>query len=464
VLDKKFLLLSFLGNGYYKTTNSGHQKYIFRNLSKIEQTMRTSKGQFVKTSKGTKTPKMLEVEQLIGCTIEEDYQKYYLDEDWGQKKLTKRWGLSSRSSIFGPLPKGRQSWVDILGLKKKPDIRKKTGSRGEEWCAQILSQLYDGYTFIKIRLDKFKNPETNRALELDFYCKELNLAVEYNGRQHYEYTKFFHQTLNDFEKQKIRDLIKEGYCDIFNINLIEIPNLQSYEEIEKYIVDCLESRKIPYNINCVKSNSSSKTCFKCGDEKPSEEFHANKSSKDGRRDICKICRNNAHINELPVEKEIIKTCNQCGEEKSLEDFPTDKRNKDNRGGTCYTCFNEKRRVHRTKTCSKCIEEKSLEDFHVNKSSKDGRRGTCKLCQNASDINELSTESTNPKNFKFNAICLELTKINSKFNEISNAINSLVFGDMDMSSQIHNIVIELQNKTKELEEEYQNILMGGLNFF
>jgi hypothetical protein len=60
-------------------------------------------------------------------------------------------------------------------------------------------------------------------LELDLYNEELNLAIEYNGRQHYDQ--------EEFEKQKARDIIKEGYCDIFEIKLIIVPSLKIFEEI-----------------------------------------------------------------------------------------------------------------------------------------------------------------------------------------------------------------------------------------
>jgi hypothetical protein len=58
--------------------------------------------------------------------------------------------------------------------------------------------------------------------------------------------------------------------------------------------------------------SQVKTCFNCGEEKSLEDFHVDKRSKDGRRGVCKNCRNAASINKLPVEKELSK------EEKFIE--------------------------------------------------------------------------------------------------------------------------------------------------
>lgn len=79
-------------------------------------------GQFVKVKQGTKTPRMLEVEKLLTkkegkkTTLEQDYRQYYFKKNYGQKKLSNRWGVS-RSLIFGS--NIRRGWIDILSLKKK---------------------------------------------------------------------------------------------------------------------------------------------------------------------------------------------------------------------------------------------------------------------------------------------------------------------------------------------------------
>lgn len=83
----------------------------------------------------------------------------------------------------------------------------------ETVCKEILQELFPEYSFVKIRHPKMKNPDTNRALELDLYCEELKLAIEYNGPQHYKFIEFYHKDQDNFLKQQIRDLIKEGYCD-----------------------------------------------------------------------------------------------------------------------------------------------------------------------------------------------------------------------------------------------------------
>jgi hypothetical protein len=56
-------------------------------------------GRFKATPAGVKTAKMLQVESKLGRTLEEDFEKYYVQEQWGQKRLANRWGVK-RELIF----------------------------------------------------------------------------------------------------------------------------------------------------------------------------------------------------------------------------------------------------------------------------------------------------------------------------------------------------------------------------
>lgn len=72
-----------------------------------------------------------------------------------------------------------------------------------------------------------------------------------------------------------------------------------------------------------------KKCKRCGEIKPKEEFFAHPTSKDGRVNICKKCRN-----ELNKTSEGKKVCKKCKQELPLEYFSKDYRTPD---GYCYTC-------------------------------------------------------------------------------------------------------------------------------
>jgi hypothetical protein len=54
----------------------------------------------------------------------------------------------------------------------------------------------------------------------------LKFLLEFNGKQHYEFVKIIHKTLETFENGIIRDNMKSEYCKNKNIKL----NIIRYDE------------------------------------------------------------------------------------------------------------------------------------------------------------------------------------------------------------------------------------------
>jgi HNH endonuclease len=79
-------------------------------------TLDPASGRFVPTPRGQKTEKMRQEETRLGVNFEDDYLEKMVKGDWGQKRFSNRWRVGNRSSIFGKLPDGRRSWVEMLGL------------------------------------------------------------------------------------------------------------------------------------------------------------------------------------------------------------------------------------------------------------------------------------------------------------------------------------------------------------
>ena len=59
-------------------------------------------------------------------------------------------------------------------------------------------------------------------LSYDFYLPDYNLLIECQGIQHESYTKGFHKTKKDFERQLEHDRRKREYAKQHNIKLLEI--------------------------------------------------------------------------------------------------------------------------------------------------------------------------------------------------------------------------------------------------
>lgn len=68
---------------------------------------------------------------------------------------------------------------------------------------------------------KFKDCKYKKSLPFDFYLPDLNICIEYDGRQHFECVEIFGGE-EEFKKIKLRDKIKNKYCEDNNIKLIRI--------------------------------------------------------------------------------------------------------------------------------------------------------------------------------------------------------------------------------------------------
>lgn len=112
-------------------------------------------------------------------------------------------------------------------------------------------KMSSGESHIKIWLDKnkiqyipqykFKDCIYKAPLLFDFYIKNLNLCIEYQGEQHYIAKDCFGGN-PEFKKQQIRDKIKKKYCQNNNINLLEI-HYKDFKNINKILNKELLNKK-----------------------------------------------------------------------------------------------------------------------------------------------------------------------------------------------------------------------------
>lgn len=137
--------------------------------------------------------------------------------------------------------KGRKRRIE--GHDSPDVIIPKKESSGEKECRRVLENLFRK-KFPNHRPDFLNNPVTGgiHNLEIDCYNAELNLGVEYQGSQHYNFNKFFHRNYDAFQNQKYRDELKRHMCKDNGVVLIEVPYTVKKENIEKYLRDELERR------------------------------------------------------------------------------------------------------------------------------------------------------------------------------------------------------------------------------
>lgn len=119
----------------------------------------------------------------------------------------------------------------------QPRNRRRFVSRGERLCCQTMERIY-GVPFVTVRPSWLKN-YTGMPLELDCYNADLQLAVEYNGEQHYKWPNFTNQTYQQFLDQINRDALKMELCDRNGIYLIVVPYNIPHDNIPSYIISHL---------------------------------------------------------------------------------------------------------------------------------------------------------------------------------------------------------------------------------
>lgn len=77
-----------------------------------------------------------------------------------------------------------------------------------------------------------------QKLKFDFYLPERNIAIEYDGQQHFMPVDFANKGIewstNLYNKNVVKDAIKNNYCKDKQINLIRIPYFD-YENIDKIL-------------------------------------------------------------------------------------------------------------------------------------------------------------------------------------------------------------------------------------
>lgn len=109
-------------------------------------------------------------------------------------------------------------------------------SKGELQIERFLQSNNIPYIQQK-RLTLDRIARTTNEVVVDFYIEgKIPIIIEFNGKQHYVYSKFHYHTYKEFELQQQRDQALRDYCKCNNIRLVEI----CYKDQDK-ICDILES-------------------------------------------------------------------------------------------------------------------------------------------------------------------------------------------------------------------------------
>lgn len=125
---------------------------------------------------------------------------------------------------------GRIYKIDLRPSKWPRRSSDNCKSRFQFSVGQVVDKVFPN----EIILEEFHLP--GDRLYLDFFLPRKQIAVEAQGRQHYEYSNFFHGSKENFKLAKERDMRKIIWCGYNNIKLVVIRDSDNEEQIVKKLL------------------------------------------------------------------------------------------------------------------------------------------------------------------------------------------------------------------------------------
>ena len=111
---------------------------------------------------------------------------------------------------------------NLISIRINPkdyEIRDKSKSGVQKEIGVLLKNRFP----MCIILEEWQIPGKS-GMTFDFIVLPEKLAIEVQGRQHYDFVKHFHRNIDGFKKQKERDKKKKEWCNVNGFSLYEIEN------------------------------------------------------------------------------------------------------------------------------------------------------------------------------------------------------------------------------------------------
>jgi hypothetical protein len=185
---------------------------------------------------------MLKYNRISCMTCGKNSQKLNLDtistlvEPYGGKCLEKEY-INARTKMKFICKFGHEftTTVDSITTKKSWCPKCRVKSAGEEICRIHFEKIF-GKAFPSCKPSWLLNNSGN-CMELDGYCKELDIAFEFHGQQHYYDVPYYYKKGKTLEKRQQDDKLKETLCKQKGINLIIIPYNINFKNLKDYILN-----------------------------------------------------------------------------------------------------------------------------------------------------------------------------------------------------------------------------------
>ena len=117
---------------------------------------------------------------------------------------------------------GREyNWNLTKRVPKKNDKRHR--SKLHLRARSLLRQIFPRARILEeVRLPGSGTTTKQSGLFADFFLPAHNLIIEVNGRQHYEFVKFYHKTNAGYYQARKRDRDKIEWCKQNNISIVTL--------------------------------------------------------------------------------------------------------------------------------------------------------------------------------------------------------------------------------------------------
>tara|TARA_R100000406_G_scaffold7987_1_gene5434 strand:+ start:16500 stop:16922 length:423 start_codon:yes stop_codon:yes gene_type:complete len=130
---------------------------------------------------------------------------------------------------------GREYNLNLQKYDVKANDKRKR-SKHHMRARKLIKEVYHSYRVLEeVKLPGSTSTHKRSVLYLDFFIPNIRKAVEVHGRQHYEYTPFFHKSKADFILAKARDEDKIEWCELNNIEIVTLKYSGSDDEWRKSI-------------------------------------------------------------------------------------------------------------------------------------------------------------------------------------------------------------------------------------
>lgn len=118
-----------------------------------------------------------------------------------------------------------------------PECRKRF-SKGERRVQEYLELNNIEYHHNHV----FPDCKNKKPLLFDFFLPQYNVAIEYDGIQHFENVNFYGVAISNVDDTVARDKIKDAYCQTHDIAMIRIP-YYSYNDINVILDNKLKTMR-----------------------------------------------------------------------------------------------------------------------------------------------------------------------------------------------------------------------------